>query len=306
LVESTELGTTAIGEIATPAWVRKPFASHPIVSTVFLELLGMSEERIGQSLQLAHDHLNTGESRAGNWRAGLSPHAPYSAHPELIRRVCQLSAASQVPVAMHLAESHEELELLQSHSGPFLNLLIDLDAWNPSAIPRGIRPLDYLRLLADAHRALVIHGNFLTGEEVQFVAGRSERMSVVYCPRTHAYFQHAAYPLASMLDCGVNVALGTDSRASNPDLSMLAEMRHVAHQHTAVAPEVVLRLGTLSAAKALGLEHDMGSLAAGKLANLAIVPLGDDDTGDPYDLLFDSPHGVTATMYRGQFTVGPS
>jgi cytosine/adenosine deaminase-related metal-dependent hydrolase len=206
---------------------------------------------------------------------------------------------------MHLAESHAELELLQSHSGPFLNLLIDLDAWNPAAIPRGIRPLEYLKLLADAHRSLIIHGNFLSDEEIQFIAGKSERMSVVYCPRTHAYFHHAAYPLARMLDRGIHLALGTDSRASSPDLDMLEEMRYVARHHCAVAPDLVLRLGTLSAAKALGWEHEMGSIAAGKLANLAIVPLPD-DTGDPYDLLFDSPQRVTATIYRGQFTAGPS
>jgi cytosine/adenosine deaminase-related metal-dependent hydrolase len=201
LDECTAHGTTAIGEIATPAAAEslalspESLASHPIDGTVFLELLAMFDERIAHSLEAAHDHLSRRESLTAAWRAGLSPHAPYSAHPELIRQACQLSAASQFPVAMHLAESHAELELLQSHSGPFLNLLIDLDAWNPAAIPRGIRPLDYLKLLADAHRSLIIHGNFLSDEEIQFIAGKSERMSVVYCPRTHAYFHHAAYPL---------------------------------------------------------------------------------------------------------------
>jgi cytosine/adenosine deaminase-related metal-dependent hydrolase len=89
-------------------------------------------------------------------------------------------------------------------------------------------------------------------------------MSVVYCPRTHAYFHHAAYPLARMLDRGIHLALGTDSRASSPDLDMLEEMRYVARHHCAVAPDLVLRLGTLSAAKALGWEHEMSSIASGQ------------------------------------------
>ena len=85
-----------------------------------------------------------------------------------------------------------------------------------------------LRMLADAPRALVIHGNYLDDEELAFLAANRERMSLVYCPRTHAYFEHPPYPLAKHLKLGVRVALGTDSRASNPDLDLLAEMRHVA------------------------------------------------------------------------------
>ena len=76
-------------------------------------------------------------------------------------------------------------------------------------------------MLATAHRALVIHGNYLAGDEIDFVAAHRERMSLVYCPRTHAYFGHEPYPLAEMLAAGVRVAVGTDSRASNPDLRLL-------------------------------------------------------------------------------------
>ena len=62
------------------------------------------------------------------------------------------------------------------------------------------------------------------------------------------------------------MALGTDSRASNPDLNLLAEMRHVARMHPTIDPHDVLRMGTLTGAEALGRAEDVGSLAAGKLA----------------------------------------
>jgi cytosine/adenosine deaminase-related metal-dependent hydrolase len=79
--------------------------------------------------------------------------------------------------------------------------------------------------------------------------------------------------LRELQAAGVRVALGTDSRASNPDLSVLAEIRHVALAHPEVAPENILRMATLDGAEALGLERNCGSISPGKLANLLAIPL---------------------------------
>jgi cytosine/adenosine deaminase-related metal-dependent hydrolase len=212
LIQAAQRGVTALGEIATGDWPADLLADSELDCTVFLELLGLSEDRVAPLLEQAARHLDRGASQSV-WRAGLSPHAPYTVHPRLLEQAVALSAARQVPLAMHLAESFEELELLRSASGPLRQLLADLGAWDPTAIPRGIRPGDYLQILARAHRALVIHGNFLTGDEIGQIAAARDRLSVVYCPRTHARFVPGKYPLAEMLAAGVHVALGTDSRA---------------------------------------------------------------------------------------------
>ena len=145
---------------------------------------------------------------------------------------------------MHLAESPEELELLQhaapGHCGPCWKI------WGPgmaASFRPGTRPLDYLRLLATAHRALVIHGNYLDDEEIGFLAAHAERMAAVYCPRTHEWFGHRPYPLEKCLPPAYVVALGTDGRGSSPDLSLLGEMRAVARRHPAVRLSRVLRDG---------------------------------------------------------------
>ncbi len=210
------------------------------------------------------------------------------------------SSPSRVPLAFHLAESPQELELLQGGTGPFRGLLTDLGAWDASAIPHGTRPLDYLRPLADAPRALVIHGNYLDDEEIALVAEHAANMSLVYCPRTHAYFGHEPYPLARLLEAGVALALGTDSRASNPDLSLLAEMRHVAAGGH-IPLEAVLRLGTFNGAKALGLERDSGSLSPGKQADLCVVGLPESDPGDPHEALMLGAGEVLSVVNRGRF-----
>jgi cytosine/adenosine deaminase-related metal-dependent hydrolase len=199
--------------------------------------------------------------------------------------------------AMHLAESSEELELLRSASGPFAELLKELGVWTPDAFEPGRRPLDYLRLLSRAPRALVVHGNYLDDEELCYLAEHRARMALVYCPRTHAYFGHAPYPLAKALELGARVALGTDSRASNPDLDLLAEMRLVAQTHPDIPLPDVLRLGTQAGAEALGREL-IGTLREGNLANLVAVELPARDD-DPHELLLRAAGRARQTWYRG-------
>jgi aminodeoxyfutalosine deaminase len=296
--ESLRLGTTTLGDIAQPGAATAIFAQAPIDVTIFLELIAPIFERIPWTWDLARRHVAAGAAASG-WRAGLSPHAPYSVHLDLLHQVVALSAAYAVPLAFHLAESREEMELLRCGGGPLAELLEDLRAWDPTATPPGIRPLDYLRILAGASRSLVIHGNYLDREEIAFLAERADRMSVVYCPRTHAWFGHKPYPLEEMLAAGTAVALGTDSRASSPDLSVLAEMRAVRDHHPAISPEVILQLGTIRGARALGRGSDVGSLDVGKTADIAVVALPDRDAADPHELLLDSTHPVVRTYCKG-------
>ena len=276
------------------------YLASPCDGTIFLELIAPRVDRVEAALEAAGKHNN----RLGRWQPGLSPHAPYTVHPELLVRAAALSVERELPLAMHLAESREEIDFLRDGRGPFRELLESRGGWDPTARPRGARPLDELRVLARAHRALVVHGNYLDDEEIDFL-GRAActevggRMAVVYCPRTHAWFGHARYPLEKLLAAGAIVALGTDSRASSPDLSLLAEMRHVAREFPAMGRATVLELGTLGAARALGLDTRIGTLEPGKWANLAVIALPQGAAADPHELLLDAAGPVVATWVRG-------
>lgn len=297
--ESRRWGTTTLAEIAQPDWSSSPFETgSPLDATVFLELIGPTEDRVEAALDLARRHLDSAGS-TGSWRAGLSPHAPYSVHPKLLLAVVSLSIARRIPLSFHLAESREEMELLRSGSGPFRELLEQFGAWDAGSFTPGTRPLGYLRKLGSAHRALIVHGNYLDEEEISYLGSHADHMAVVYCPRTHAFFRHDDHPLQPLLEVGATVALGTDSRASSPDLNMLAEMRQVARAHPSVSPATILRLATLGGAKALGLARRTGSLEPGKWADLAVVSLPDQSASDPHELLFDDDAQVMARCWHG-------
>lgn len=316
LAESVRAGVTTLGDIAQADWPIEGAAAAPPNLAIFQELIAPTAGRVAAAIELAESSLRRcamsqptpprciggGASEqaenAAICRPGLSPHAPYTVHPELLKAVVAMSAAERIPVAMHLAESPEELELLSSGTGPLRTLLEELGAWDGGLVRPGTRPMKYLRLLAAADRALVIHGNYLDQEEIGFLAAQAERMAAVYCPRSHEWFGHRPYPLEKMLAAGAVVALGTDGRSSSPDLSLWAEMRAVARRHPSVPLSRVLEMGTIQGARALGWAADIGSLVPGKLADLAIVALPDHDAAGPYELLFESD-GPVGCFHRG-------
>ncbi|MBM4003067.1 MAG: amidohydrolase family protein [Planctomycetes bacterium] len=287
LEESIEVGVAFVGEIATTL--------DPVPATAgtgglnFLELLGLDPQRQPSLVERARQHLAQG--KVDSWHPGLSPHAPYTIDPELLSRLCALATQFDAPVAMHVAESREELELLRSHSGSLVDTMRSLDAWFPGRLPRGIEPGDYLRILSNAPRALVIHGSFLGPDDWTFLAAQPQ-MHVVFCPRTHAGFHPGRYPLLELLQAGVRVAVGTDSRASTPNLSMLDELRSIARSHGDVSPREILELGTIRAAAALGASDRYGGIGPGRVASFAAVQLPDESWTDGDALLEELFHST--------------
>src|SRR5262249_7058858 len=148
--ESAAWGTTTIGDIAGAGAGIPDDATGCPRRVAFREVLGLPPEWRASQLERARAHL----TETGSFLRGLSPHAPYSVHPDLFREVVDLAVANRVPVAMHLAETRAELELLADGTGEFAPFLKGLGVWRDDAIPRGTRPLDYLRELARVENAL--------------------------------------------------------------------------------------------------------------------------------------------------------
>jgi aminodeoxyfutalosine deaminase len=302
LRECRQGGVTCVGNISRLDEPETAYENSSLCGIRFFELIAPHRERMPPLFEFLQHGFPARQAAISttSWRLGLSPHAPYSVHPDLLESVVEFSARHNVPLAMHLAESREELQLLRGGSGPFREFLEERKLFDPATFPGGKRPLDYLKQLAGAARALIVHGNYLDEEEIAFLAENAARLAAVYCPRSHAFFRHDPYPLEKMLAAGAMVALGTDGRASAPDLCILAEMRFAARRHPRIGRERILRMGTLDAARALGRADEIGSLEAGKAANFAVVPLPDENLGDPYRLLFESESPVVQAWFRGR------
>jgi len=143
---------------------------------------------------------------------------------------------------------------------------------------------------------LLAHVHCIDDEELRTLARSAA--SVVYCPGSSEFFGRSGHRYAEMLDAGINVALGTDSLASNTSLSVLEEMRRVRADGT-VGNHTILAMGTLHGAQALGWEADVGTLAAGKQADWIAVELPE-DTGEPLEAILSGKGRVVETVIAGK------
>jgi len=296
--ECIKHGTTLVGDISSQGFSWRLLAESPLRSVVFYELLGLPLERAGRAEREARIWLAEHPGTA-TCRPGLSPHAPYSVRASLFEAAFQTARNHRLPLATHLAETREELELLEHRHGPFVDFLQELAIWDPEGLVRG--PEEIFRLGSLLPNFLVIHGNYLS-DHTSLSIHRSP--TVVYCPRTHAAFGHDLHPFRRILAEGGSVALGTDSLASNPDLDVLAEARFIHVHYPDVPGETLLRMITISGAEALGWDNETGSLTPDKSADLVVLPLPQDEDLDPYSVIFDSSARVGKVMCLGKWLVG--
>ncbi len=303
LQESAAAGVTMIGEIVT-TFVPDALSHIGPRVRAYRESIGLSPAAVDAS----HSHLVCDLDRlaAKGIAAGISPHAPYSVAASLGNKLLHTARLRRLPVAMHLAESPHEDALLARGTGPFRTLLENLGVWQSDSPPQLLSAADWITKLSRAARGLVVHGTFLgetgDGEAIARLSYHRDRLAVAICPRTTQLLSGVLPPLARFRNAGIRVAIGTDSRASSPDLSVLAECRVLVDAGLA-SPEEVLRMATQHAAWAVAMEHRSGNLAIGRPADLAIVR-PTTFPKDPYESAIDLSTAVVATLRSGRVIAG--
>jgi cytosine/adenosine deaminase-related metal-dependent hydrolase len=240
-------GTTYVGDITATWQSVEPLLASDLRGVVYLEVLGLDRKRALERLEQAKATLRRARARPdyGRVQAGLSLHAPYSCHPDLLRAGAAWCRAEGMPLCVHVAESPVETELLLRGRAPSVPWYIKLaaKAWGawPSYVPR-MRPIPYLASLGvlDA-RPLLVHAIHVTDEDIRTIADAG--CAVVHCPRSNARLSCGRMPLERYLAAGIPVYLGTDSRASSPSLDVRAEADFAQGLHAGVVePKKVAEL----------------------------------------------------------------
>jgi cytosine/adenosine deaminase-related metal-dependent hydrolase len=217
-------------------------------------------------------------------RVGVSPHAPYTVSDALFAAVARYARDESLPVAIHIAESRLEYDLVAAGAGAFAD---GLRARGIRVAPRARTPIQLLSALdVLAVRPLLIHCVRVDDADIADIA--SARCAVAHCPASNAKLGHGIAPLAMLLDSGIAIGLGSDSMASNNRMDLLEEARLATLLQRAehgdcreLTAESALTLATLGGARALGIANEVGSLEVGKAADLAAFPL--DGVGPVFD-----------------------
>ena len=208
----------------------------------------------------------------------LSPHAPYTVGDATWEKIVVYARQLDLPIQTHLAETAHEVEQSEKlHGRTPLRRLHDLGATGPGFI--------------------AIHGVHLSEQDIELLAAQS--CHLVHCPASNLKLGSGIAPVGALLAAGVNVALGTDGAASNNRLDLFGEMRFaamlakVATGDPSVLPaQQALCAATLSGARALGLDREIGSLVAGKQADVVAVDFSGLEATPCYDPVSHLVHAV--------------
>jgi len=233
---------------------------------------------------------------------GVSPHAPYTVSDPLYDAAARFANSRQLPLAMHIAESEPEFELVVRGKGDFS------ERWQRRSIavsPRARSPIALLEDRGALERGpLLIHCVRVDVDDIEIMARRS--CSVAHCPASNAKFGHGIAPLLPLMAAGIRVGIGSDSVASNNRMDILDEARlsvliHRAatRRHDAFGAHDALQLATIGGARALGIASRVGSLEVGKDADFAAFRIDIPrtiPTGDPYSAAIFALPGRSAEL----------
>jgi cytosine/adenosine deaminase-related metal-dependent hydrolase len=280
LKKSYNNGTGLLGDISNTGlsidYLQKVF----IKSIVFVETLGFHSQKVPhyfEKLKILFNRLKKCEHP----RVGLAAHSPYTVSPDLFKRVQALSCEGFPVLSIHVAESREESEFLMGE-GSMYDLLKERQFWNGEWVPPEKSPVQYLdRLGLLTPYTLCIHLVQISNADIEVLAKR--RSKICLCPRSNHKLMVGSPPVEKLVRRGLRIALGTDSLASNDDLSVLREMVAIKEIAPSIAPGEILKMGTINGAITLAMGEYLGSIEKGKKGLLISIPVSASAPGKLYE-----------------------
>lgn len=276
--EACASGTAVLGDISNTLTTFDPIARSSLAAVVFYELIRFNSAGAESFVEHACAEIDA-LGQTDNVRAGLAAHAPYSVSPLVFRAI--RNAIDRRPFAVgsvHLSESVEEIEFISTGGGPWRQLLDELGVWDPRWVAPSVSPVQFLDEsgFLDS-RVLAVHGVQMEPRDLERLAARG--VTLVTCPRSNGHTGAGAPPIEDFYASGVQIAIGTDSLASAPDLNVFAELATMRALAPSVPAPRLLQSATEVGARALGFDADYGTIEPGKLGRLLAVeiPAGVDD-----------------------------
>lgn len=302
-------GTTTVADIeAMPDLLPEVWNATPLRVFSFLEMTGIRARR--QPKEILEEALKKIDSLSHpRSLASLSPHAPYSTLPELLRRSARAARKRRSPLCTHVAESEQEFEMFTRARGAMYEWLQRNHRDNSDC---GLgSPVEHLaRNQMLGKNLIAVHANLLASGDAALLG--EHRVNVVHCPGSHAYFRHPPFRREQLATAGVNLCLGTDSLATvrvvgkqKAELNMFSEMRALAAADKSVSPAEILRMATVNGARALGMKGQIGELSPDAMADLVSIPAVG-TKADVYETVLAHAGPVQASMIEGRWAVPPN
>ena len=266
-------GISLVGDISNSSITAGLKVKSQISYFNFVEVFGFHPSRADRAFEMAME-IWRDYSQLG-LQASIVPHAPYSVSPQLFNIFNRLDVEHGSILSMHNQESVDEDLLFKSGEGslPFHykeNLGLDISHWKPTGFSslRSVLPW----LPADRN-LLLVHNTHMGEEDLKHLreSRDPEKTFLVLCPGANQYIEGSLPPFNLFREYGMNICLGTDSLASNDQLSMISEMLLLQENFQGIQLSELLTMACLNGARALGMDHRYGSITPGKKPGLVLI-----------------------------------
>ncbi len=312
VMEGLVAGITTYADTCSSGVAMRAMNELGVRGIMYQEVFGPDPSHADAAMRELEDRIEKLElERTDLVALGVSPHAPYTVSDRLYRAAAEFANARRLPLAMHIAESQAEYDIVANARGDFA------DRWERRGIAvtrRARSPIELLDRQGALDRGpLLIHCVRVDEDDIKIMTRRS--CSVAHCPASNAKFGHGIAPLLTLISAGIRVGIGSDSVASNNRMDILDEARlavlihrGATQRHDAFGAHQALELATIGGARALGIDSRVGSLEPGKDADLAAFRTDIARTtplGDPYSAAIFALPGRSAELVtvRGRVLV---
>ncbi|MEA5418050.1 amidohydrolase family protein [Spirulina sp. CCNP1310] len=270
-----EAGIVAVGDLSNTTYTFYQKSLGNIRYHTFIEILGGDSERAvelfdrGRSLYQIMPTANRGSK-------SIVPHAPYNTSPELLHLIKNFSMEFDCILSIHNQECKAEELFFKAKTGAFVDLYERINAKYDFFEANGENSLHYtLHNLLHNNQLLLVHNIFTSIEDIQYAVDYAEKVNGtiywVMCPNSNLYIEGVLPDIPSFVTEGATIAIGTDSLASNFQLSVLEELKTINRYFPNIPIHSLLKWATLNGAKSLNYDSDLGSIEIGKRSGLNLL-----------------------------------
>lgn len=262
ILEMQENGIVAVGDIMNTDISIHAKKNSNISFYNFIEVFGSQYKDAEQLWQVALALYEKVDSPKN-----IIPHAPYSLSRTLFQKLRDFSHSNSLSSIHHL-ESRGEVDYFKYASGSIADRMQKWGLDLPAHIPTHQRPLKSIaEFLSKNNSLLLVHNTFIEEEDIAFAEENFQNIYYVLCPNANLFIENKLPPIALLSKRNLSLCLGTDSLASNYNLSIFSEMQTL-DEHFDISLNTLLTWATINGAMSLGLEHTLGSIAIGKTPGL--------------------------------------
>lgn len=283
---SIESGTTCVADMGSFEGIFPLLEKSGLRAVVFPEVMHASSAKVQDLYQSALALVEKYQEHANDrLSVGLAPYSPYTLSRQILKVLAAYCQSTHIALMTHAAESFSEMEFFYNSSGDMATQLFPLVGWKDNLPPAFqktpiayLEEIDFLKV-----KPLLVGCVQITPDDQEKI--KKSGSTVVLTPRANQFLKLGEAKVAELHKKGINLALGTDSFASNATLSLWDEMRFVYEKfvggkESGITSEDLLKMVTVNAAKALGLSTRIGTLTANKQADYLLVDLGSEFNGN--------------------------